>query len=56
MWRVRRVWTAKSYPSGTMEGNRSRVVLGEKNDGWRCEEREMREGGQADRLEDGEVW
>lgn len=44
-----------SYPSGGTEGNRSRVVWGKKNDGRRCEAREMREGGQVDRCEDGEV-
>lgn len=38
------------------EANRRRVVWGEKNDGCeRCEEREMKGGGQADRLEDREV-
>ena len=48
----------KSYPSGGggVQRNRSRVVWGEKNDGWRCEEREMRKGGKADRWEDREVW
>lgn len=45
----------KSYPLWDMERNRSRVVWGIKNDGWRFEAREMR-AGQADRWEDREVW
>lgn len=41
--------TEEGYPSGTVEGDRSRVVLGKKNDGWTSEEGGMREGGQAGR-------
>lgn len=54
---VRRVQTAKiAIHQGETERNRSRVVWGGKNDGWRCEVREMRGGEQADRREDREVW
>lgn len=39
----------ESYPSGMMDGFRSRAVWSERIDGWRHGKREMREGRQVDR-------